>query len=196
MGAIWLERPDETGTRQLPVDWQAITAKSETTTNYQLLPNDRLVVDLVANQQVVLQIQFLQDTTNSLAQFKPLQSGTGWALVKRDTWHAILPVFRQHHLLEVLSSPILATMVGRKAQLSIGDASNRTSLTCVPTLAADGRIRVELATTVARNGQEQSLQTAIEVPPGEAAILKALAADQNGETGPIYVAVIPELVEL
>jgi hypothetical protein len=43
---MWIARPDrECGTSQiLPVDWKAITQRADVTTNYQLLPGDRLYV--------------------------------------------------------------------------------------------------------------------------------------------------------
>ncbi len=51
---MWLARPtfrNETGPQVLPIDWSAITKQADATTNYQILPGDRLYVaqdDLVA----------------------------------------------------------------------------------------------------------------------------------------------------
>jgi polysaccharide export outer membrane protein len=41
---IWIARPSPAGCQILPVDWCAITEQAATTTNYQLLPGDRLFV--------------------------------------------------------------------------------------------------------------------------------------------------------
>jgi polysaccharide export outer membrane protein len=44
---MWLARPSfraETGAQVLPIDWQAITKQADATTNYQILPGDRLYV--------------------------------------------------------------------------------------------------------------------------------------------------------
>ena len=43
---MWLARPtrDPHNAQILPVDWKAITHLADTTTNYQLLPGDRLFV--------------------------------------------------------------------------------------------------------------------------------------------------------
>jgi len=43
---IWIARPspDKTGDQTLPVDYQAIVTRGDTSTNYQLLPGDRLYI--------------------------------------------------------------------------------------------------------------------------------------------------------
>jgi polysaccharide export outer membrane protein len=44
---MWLARPGfraETGPKVLPIDWQAITKQADATTNYQVLPGDRIYV--------------------------------------------------------------------------------------------------------------------------------------------------------
>lgn len=43
---IWIARPspDHSGLQVLPVDWQSVTAYGGTTTNYQLMPGDRVFV--------------------------------------------------------------------------------------------------------------------------------------------------------
>jgi polysaccharide export outer membrane protein len=44
---IWISRPVQSGTGHyhiLPVDWHALTQQADTTTNYQILPGDRLFV--------------------------------------------------------------------------------------------------------------------------------------------------------
>jgi polysaccharide export outer membrane protein len=42
---IWVARPNHDGSSQiLPVDWTAVTKTGNPTTNYQLLPGDRIYV--------------------------------------------------------------------------------------------------------------------------------------------------------
>jgi polysaccharide biosynthesis/export protein len=60
---IWIARPAPHGAacdQVLPVDWHAITERAETTTNYQLMPGDRL---FVAEDKLVAMDTFISKVT-------------------------------------------------------------------------------------------------------------------------------------
>lgn len=94
---IWIARPSKNGVKTdvaMPVDWEAITRGTNTSTNYQLMPGDRLFVSTVPDSDVVELAQRFNDLV------KRQKYADAIALVRNANFDASdNPVFEslQHH---------------------------------------------------------------------------------------------------
>lgn len=74
---MWLARPNrDCGSTQLPIDWEAITQHADVTTNYQLLPGDRIFI--AHNEWVAFDTKLAKFTS-------PLERVLGFTLLGTGT---------------------------------------------------------------------------------------------------------------
>jgi hypothetical protein len=151
--------------------------------------------------QVLFNVEVIEDHAGSLQEFKALQSDMRILTAESEVILPLIRLLEKRDLLRRRSSPKIATVVDRPAQLEIG---NHERNLMVKTTARElgGGLNVDFQFKDTSGNEALELKTSLLVAHGQTIVMKAGRDCRSGESGKqkasgaaVYVVLTPELVK-